>query len=115
MREALTAAAKAIRRTGKPVGLLVWGGRHAWVMSGFRATGDPATEEDARVTDVDVLDPLYPRSSVTWGRSPSPGERISVRILARTYVPRLSTWSGPLAGHWVIVVPTDLEPRPGMR
>lgn len=115
MREALTAAAKAIRRTGKPVGLLVWGGRHAWVMSGFRSTEDPAKAEDARVTDVDVLDPLYPRSSLTWGRSPRPGERISIRTLARTFVPRQSTWSGPLADTWVIVVPTDLEPRPGMR
>ena len=25
----------------RPVGLLVWRGRHAWVMSGFEATGDP--------------------------------------------------------------------------
>jgi hypothetical protein len=114
LREATLAAAKAIPRTGKPVGLLVWGGRHAWVMSGFRATADPSTSDSARVTHVDVLDPLYPRHSLAWGRSPKPGERISVATLATYFVPRRSTWSGPLSNHWVIVVPTDLEPRPGM-
>src|SRR6185503_18109988 len=35
--EALLTAARAMRQTGKPVGLLMWRGRHAWVMSGFRA------------------------------------------------------------------------------
>jgi len=114
MREALVAAARAMRRTGKPVGLLVWGGRHAWVMSGFRATADPRTADDVRVTHVDVLDPLYPRHSKAWGRSPKPGERISVGRLAQYFVPRRSTWSGPMADSWVIVVPTDLQPRPGM-
>lgn len=114
LEEALTTAAGAMRRTGKPVGLLVWGGRHAWVMSGFRASADPATSARARVTHVDVLDPLYPRHSLTWGRSPRPGERISVATLARTFVRRRSTWSGPLAGRWVIVVPIDPQPRPGM-
>ena len=39
--EALRLAARSIRETGKPVGLLVWAGRHAWVMSGFEATADP--------------------------------------------------------------------------
>ncbi len=41
MQQALIAAARSIQRSGKPVGLLVWGGRHAWVMSGFQATADP--------------------------------------------------------------------------
>ena len=39
--EAMRLAATSIRTTGKPVGLLVWAGRHAWVMSGFEATADP--------------------------------------------------------------------------
>ena len=39
--EAMRIAATAIREYRKPVGLLVWQGRHAWVMSGFEATGDP--------------------------------------------------------------------------
>lgn len=39
---AIAAAARAIRLTGRPVGLLMWRGAHAWVMSGFEATADPA-------------------------------------------------------------------------
>lgn len=57
---ALTAAAVAIRRTGRPVGLLVDHGRHAWVMTGFRATADPAVDRSARITAVRVSGPLYP-------------------------------------------------------
>ncbi len=34
----------AMQRTGRPVGLLMWRGRHAWVMSGFLATGDPRAD-----------------------------------------------------------------------
>ena len=41
LNEAMLIAARSMRRTGRPVGLLVWRGRHAWVMSGFKATGDP--------------------------------------------------------------------------
>ncbi|HEY6058425.1 MAG TPA: hypothetical protein VIV06_10355, partial [Candidatus Limnocylindrales bacterium] len=39
---AIAAAAKALRMTGRPVGLLVWRGAHSWVVSGFQATTDPA-------------------------------------------------------------------------
>jgi hypothetical protein len=37
-RGAVRAAVRALRKTGKPVGLLVGHGSHAWVMTGFRAT-----------------------------------------------------------------------------
>ena len=49
-RAAIRAAAKAIRLTGRPAGLLVWRGAHSWVMSGFRATADPAVTDDFTVT-----------------------------------------------------------------
>lgn len=55
---ALRKAAEAIRETGKPVGLVVWGGRHAWVMSGFTATADPAYTNDFKVTAAYIEDPL---------------------------------------------------------
>jgi len=73
--EAMRTAAMAIRTTGRPVGLLVWQGRHAWVMSGFQATADPLGGADISVTAVTVLDPLYPRVSPRWGRGPRPGGR----------------------------------------
>jgi hypothetical protein len=45
-RRAPRAVALALRRTGLPVGLVVNGGGHAWVMTGFTATGDPATDPE---------------------------------------------------------------------
>ena len=108
--EAMRAAARAMRVTGKPVGLLVWAGRHAWVMSGYRATADPLKTDDFDVTHVTILDPLYPRHSTTWGRSPAPGESLSLERLGRYFVPRRkTTFTGALSGKFVIVMP--LSPR----
>src|SRR6476659_6147799 len=64
VQEALLTAARAMRTTGRPVGLLVWRGRHAWVMSGFRATRDPLLP-GARVTAAIVEDPLHPYGDST--------------------------------------------------
>jgi hypothetical protein len=108
--EAMVIAAKAIRETGRPVGLLVWRGRHAWVMSGFTATGDPAGTSDYRVTEAVVLDPLYPHGSKTWGPSPQPRASISIDTLGRQFVARGSgsstrAWMSSFAGKFVMVVP----------
>jgi len=120
--EALHAAAHAIRFTGRPVGLLVWRGRHAWVMSGYRATADPQATQEFRVTDAFVLDPLYPSTSPTWGTSPAPGARLNVATLGEDFVARNyggsatggsptggSARSRSLGGPFVIVVP--INPR----
>jgi hypothetical protein len=108
---ALLLAAKAMRTTGRPVGLLVWRGRHAWVMSGFRATRDPLVP-GARVTEAIVEDPLYPYGgSSTWGRSPRPGEALSIAELGRQFVPRRrSTLSPTLSNKYVIVMPFEIHP-----
>lgn len=115
---ALLAAARAIRLTGKPVGLLMWHGRHAWVMSGFRATADPLLA-DARVTAVFVEDPLYPYGSSTWGPSPAPGAALTPAEVGRQFVPRrtssrwpTTTWGAQLAGKYVLVVPSRADRRP---
>jgi hypothetical protein len=114
--DALRLAAKSISRTGRPVGLLVWSGRHAWVMSGFQATADPAVTDRFRVTKAIVLDPLYPYGSSVWGRSPRPREALTAATLGKQFVPRRrGTWAGApigvpgaslsaLAGKYVIVM-----------
>jgi len=107
--EATRAAARSMRLTGKPVGLLVWAGRHAWVMSGFQATGDPLSTGDVAVTHVYVLDPLYPRDSRTWGDSPAPGAALPVAALGKQFVPRRRSWTGSMGGQWVIVMPVLVE------
>jgi hypothetical protein len=86
--EALRVAATAIRETKRPVGLVMWKGRHAWVMSGFESIGDPAVHKDATVTGIRVLDPLYPHGSTRWGPSPKPNSLVTPATLARQFVIR---------------------------
>jgi hypothetical protein len=105
IQEAMNTAGRAMRATGKPVGLLVWGGRHAWVMSGFRSTADPRTGRSYRVTHAQVLDPLYPRGTAVWGASPLPGAFLSVSALGQDFVQRRRGSSPALARKWVIVMP----------
>ena len=113
--EAMLVAARAMRRTGRPVGLLVWRGRHAWVMSGFHATADPLLA-GSRVTAALIEDPLHPYGgSSTWGRSPAPGEALTVTEVGRQFVRRrtgFSIWSTPdLGGKYVLVLPYELDFR----
>lgn len=83
--KALKKAARMMRKTGKPVGLVVWRGAHAWVMSGFAATADPALTNDFTVTKVWVQDPWYPRVSSIWGRSRGPDAKVSPRVLRQDF------------------------------
>lgn len=53
---ALKHAARVIAETNKPVGLLVAHGRHAMVMTGFEASGDPR-RGDFQLVNVWVSDP----------------------------------------------------------
>ncbi|MEW6225224.1 MAG: hypothetical protein AB1627_11405 [Chloroflexota bacterium] len=120
LEEAMRIAARAIREWERPVGLLVWRGRHAWVMSGFEATADPLRSSSFRVTRAHILDPLYPNVSEGWGPAPRPGVAIPVAAVGRQFVRRRS--SGPwnrlpfsvdLSGKYVLVVPTGYV-RPGL-
>lgn len=88
---ALVAAAEAIRATDRPVGLVMWRGRHAWVMSGFESTADPRAFDAFEVTGIRVHDPLYPHGSTVWGKSPKPNSLVSPKTLAKQYVLRDST------------------------
>lgn len=105
--EALRIAASAIRGTGRPVGLVMWSGRHAWVMSGFESIGDPAIHADFSVTGVRVLDPLFPHGSGTWGPSPSPNALLSPTELAKQFVIREPRrWSSEFHAGYMLVLPT---------
>jgi hypothetical protein len=86
--EAIRTAAASIRETKRPVGLVMWRGRHAWMMSGFEATADPRHFGDFDVKRVRVHDPLYPHGSSVWGRSPRPNSLVSLATLGRQYVIR---------------------------
>ena len=120
--EALRLAAASIRSTNRPVGLLVWRGRHAWVMSGFHATADPRATSDYAVTAAIVMDPLYPYGSKVWGRSPKPREALSPSALGKQFVPRrqgsfpggatgvAAATMQSLSGKYVLVLPYETIP-----
>jgi len=104
---AIRKAARAIRLTGRPVGLVVWRGAHAWVMSGFKADRDPAFSADFRVRKVFVSDPWYPTVSSIWGRSPRPNTAMTVKALANDFLPydrpgRRHPWRD---GRFLLILP----------
>jgi hypothetical protein len=89
--EAVELAAKSIRATGRSVGVVMWRGRHAWVMSGLESTADPRTFDAFDVTGIRVHDPLYPHGSSVWGKSPKPNSLVTPATLAKQFVLRDST------------------------
>jgi hypothetical protein len=105
---AVRTAAYALRATNRPVGLIVWRGAHAWVMTGFTATADPLTNSAYRVTGVYIQDPWYPRVSSIWGPGQKPNSWISIKALKSDFLPRRAgRWHPELAGKFVLVAPVD--------
>jgi hypothetical protein len=104
--DALRTAARAIEDTGRPVGLVMWAGRHAWMMTGFESTGN-LDAKGATVTRVRVMDPLYPHGS-RWGPSPSPNSLMQPAILARQFVERdRPDYDFGVDPGWLLVLPVD--------
>lgn len=107
--EALRTAARQMRFLNKPVGLIVWSGDHAWVMSGFRATADPAWTDNFDVTAVWIEDPWSGRTDRTWGKGLAPHTLVSRDDLGDDFLAWPSRWFARLSGassyRWVIVAP----------
>ncbi|MDR6414605.1 hypothetical protein [Pseudarthrobacter sulfonivorans] len=104
--DALQTAARAIADTGRPVGLVMWSGRHAWVMSGFESFGDPGQFREFSVTGIRVQDPLYPHGSGQWGPSPAPNSLLTPEQLATQFVVREPRrWSSDLPTGYLLVLP----------
>lgn len=110
--EAVRVAAAALRDTGRSVGLVMWRGRHAWVMSGFESLGDPAVTADFEVTGVRVVDPLFPYGSGTWGPSPEANQLLSLDELATQFAFReRRSWSADIPAGFLLVLPVEPEAR----
>jgi hypothetical protein len=107
IKAAIQVAAKALRTTNRPVGLMVWRGVHSWVMSGFTATADPARTSSFTVTAVYIEDVWYPRISSIWGRSRPPDSLVPVKRLPEDFLPWRLPWAHYPGkdGRFVIVVP----------
>ena len=113
---ALKKAARLMRKTSKPVGLVVWRGAHAWVMSGFTATADPAHSKDFTVTSVWVQDPWYPQGELDLGTVTATEPRVSVATLGQDYLPydRPHRRQPDRDGKYMLVLP-KLAPRHARR
>ena len=83
---ALRSAATSLRLTNRPVGVLVARGGHAWLMTGFSATADPATTRNFTVTSVRVVGPLYGIQSRN-GYDMPPNTRLSASAFKRFFTP----------------------------
>ena len=105
--KAIERAVRAMRATGRPVGLLVWRGAHSWVLHGFEATADPAGPGPMTVKYIYVSDPWYPRISSIWGESRGPNARITPKQLEEDYLPwRRPTGRYPgMDGQYVLILP----------
>jgi putative peptidoglycan lipid II flippase len=105
---AIHLAARQIRVTNRPAGLLVWKGVHSWVMSGFVATRDPAQTDTFTVSGVRIEDVWYPRYSRIWGYSRPPDTLVPVKALPEDFLPWHMLYDGPHPdkdGKYVIVIP----------
>ena len=108
-KKALRSAVRSLRLTNLPVGITVAHGNHAWVLTGFRATADPAVTDDFKIKSVRVTGPLWGLQSRSYGYDMRPNTKLTRRQLKRFFTPwhyagvRM-TWEG----RWVSV-----QPRPG--
>jgi hypothetical protein len=104
---AVTTVVRAIRQTGRPAGLVVWYGWHSWVVSGFKATADPAATQDFTVTGLYIEDVWYNRLSSIWGWSNPPDTFVPVGDLDIDYKPFHEWTSYPgKDGKYVFILPT---------
>ncbi len=95
---ALRLAVIRLRKTNLPVGITVSRGNHAWILTGFRATADPAKTRDFKVTSVRVVGPLYGKQSKN-GYDMKPNTKLTVAQFRHfftpwRYAPKRMIWDG---------------------
>ena len=74
---AIRSAVTSLRRTHLPVGITVAHGNHAWILTGFTATADPAATRDFKVTSVRVVGPLWGLQSTSYGYDMRPDKKLT--------------------------------------
>ena len=84
---ALRSAVTNLRKTNLPVGITVSHGNHAWVLTGFTATADPAVTSRFTVTSVRVVGPLWGLQSRSYGYDMRPDTKLTPTQLKRFWTP----------------------------
>ena len=109
---ALRSAVTNLRRTNLPVAITVSHGNHAWVLTGFTATADPASTTRFSVTSVRVVGPLWGLQSRSYGYDMRPDTKLTPAQLKGFFTPwhyagvRMA-WEG----QWVSVQPVGKAAR----
>ena len=103
---ALRSAARNRRLANLPIGITVAHGNHAWVLTGFSATADPAKTDQFTVTSVRVTGPLWGPQNRTYGYDMHPDTKLTRKQFKRFFTPwhyaRIRmVWEG----RWVSVQP----------
>ena len=103
---ALRSAVTNLRRTNLPVAITVSHGNHAWVLTGFTATADPAVTSRFTVTSVRVVGPLWGLQSRTFGYDMRPDTRLTPSQLKGFFTPwHYARTRMAWEGRWVSVQP----------
>jgi len=103
---ALRAAVTNLRRTNLPVGITVAHGDHAWVLTGFTATADPAKTTRFTVTGVRVVGPLWGLQGTSYGYDMRPDTRLTPKQLAGFFTPwHYAKIRMAWEGDWVSIQP----------
>ena len=100
---ALNAAAKAIAKLHKPVGVAVWNGGHAIVMTGFGASADP-NKGAFLLTAVITSDPYTSGQTVGQHRTWAPDAFPFGKYLQLDATP---SYDAAWYGKWIVIVPID--------
>jgi hypothetical protein len=108
MQASLQAAAKRMRLTGKPVGMITWGdgGGHAWVMTGFKSTADPKNTDSYLVTSIQAMGPLWPYGTINGKPfDPGPKEWVGYSELKNKFTKNVQRNAPDWNGRWLTVLP----------
>jgi hypothetical protein len=114
---AVRSAVTQLRVTGEPVGLIVAAGRHAWVLTGYTATADPAATSDFQVISVRIVGPLYGRQNVN-GYDPRPDTSLTYDDFRRFLLPyRFPFGATPWSGRYLTIqaIPEPTPPNSTVR
>lgn len=99
------ALARAMALSGRPVGVTVWRGSHAWVVSGVTATDDPARTDAFTVLTVSVTDPLWTLRGPGRGII-SPSTWMTVAQFGSAFLPYHDPRRDPaIEGRYIAIVP----------
>ncbi len=110
---ALRSAVTSLRKTNLPVGITVAHGGHAWVLTGFTATADPAKTTRFTVTSVRVTGPLWGLQSRSYGYDMRPDTKLTPKQLAGFFTPwHYAKLRMAWEGRWVSIQPIGKAASP---